>query len=263
MIKFFRNTRKKLLSANKITKYLVYAVGEILLVVVGILIALQVNNWNHKKQEKKEEIKVLKSLLGALQINEKEFERNFQAQTKRFESIEILLFSDLSTTTVNEIDAIIDTSSDNFTFNPSLGLYKAVINTGKIALISNDRLKNKISMLGDLIEDYQENEKIVADYSRRYLYDFFIHHYTVAPEVLGDIRHRSRAEETRDKAFYIQTLKSKKVKNIYFLLMKEMVPVLAEGKNLSNHFRALIESLKREIPQTENTKFNNNGNEAT
>ena len=50
MIKFFRHIRKKLLSENKFSKYLLYAIGEIILVVIGILIALQINNWNeHKK----------------------------------------------------------------------------------------------------------------------------------------------------------------------------------------------------------------------
>lgn len=46
MIKFFRILRKKLVSENKFSKYVLYAVGEIILVVIGILIALQVNNWN-------------------------------------------------------------------------------------------------------------------------------------------------------------------------------------------------------------------------
>ena len=46
MIKFFRKIRQKLLTENKFSKYLLYAIGEIVLVVIGILIALQINNWN-------------------------------------------------------------------------------------------------------------------------------------------------------------------------------------------------------------------------
>jgi hypothetical protein len=46
MIKLFRRIRQRLLSENKITKYLLYAIGEIMLVVIGILIALQINNAN-------------------------------------------------------------------------------------------------------------------------------------------------------------------------------------------------------------------------
>ena len=50
MIKFFRRIRQKLLSENKFSKYLIYAIGEIILVVIGILIALQINNWNEGRK---------------------------------------------------------------------------------------------------------------------------------------------------------------------------------------------------------------------
>ncbi|MGX1927929.1 DUF6090 family protein [Flagellimonas sp. 2504JD4-2] len=50
MIKFFRKIRQKLLIENRFSKYLVYAIGEIILVVIGILIALQINNWNEERK---------------------------------------------------------------------------------------------------------------------------------------------------------------------------------------------------------------------
>ena len=52
MINFFRKTRKQLAAENKVVKYLRYSIGEIILVVIGILIALSINNWNEaRKQE--------------------------------------------------------------------------------------------------------------------------------------------------------------------------------------------------------------------
>ena len=61
MIKFFRHIRQNLIMENKTGKYLKYAVGEIVLVVIGILIALQVNNWN---ENRKTEIKIKNSLIA-------------------------------------------------------------------------------------------------------------------------------------------------------------------------------------------------------
>ena len=55
MIKFFRRIRKRLINENQISKYLIYALGEIILVVIGILIALQINNWNIYNKLKVEE----------------------------------------------------------------------------------------------------------------------------------------------------------------------------------------------------------------
>jgi len=59
MIRFFRNVRQKLAAENNVSKYLRYAIGEILLVVIGILIALQVNNWNEGRKDKKFEQEIL------------------------------------------------------------------------------------------------------------------------------------------------------------------------------------------------------------
>jgi hypothetical protein len=51
MVKFFRNIRSRLLAEGKITNYIKYGIGEIVLVVIGILIALQINNWNENKKK--------------------------------------------------------------------------------------------------------------------------------------------------------------------------------------------------------------------
>ena len=66
MIKFFRPLRRSLIQENKMGKYFKYAIGEIILVVIGILIALQINNWNENKKSKKDERYVLTEVLKNL-----------------------------------------------------------------------------------------------------------------------------------------------------------------------------------------------------
>ena len=61
MIKFFRKTRFNLMEQNKTGKYFKYAIGEILLVVIGILIALSINNWNENQQHKKLKVNITKT----------------------------------------------------------------------------------------------------------------------------------------------------------------------------------------------------------
>lgn len=70
MINFFRKSRKKLADDNRPIKYLRYAIGEIVLVVIGILIALQINNWNEVQNEKKVELGYMKNLLEDLKADE-------------------------------------------------------------------------------------------------------------------------------------------------------------------------------------------------
>ena len=69
MIKFFRKNRQRLLTENKFSKYLIYAIGEIALVMIGILLAVQVNNWNESRKDVKREIKMLNDLQNDINNN--------------------------------------------------------------------------------------------------------------------------------------------------------------------------------------------------
>ena len=66
MIKFFRKIRQKLLSENKFSKYLIYAIGEIILVVIGILIAIQINEWNRDRKLYQEELEGYQLIINDL-----------------------------------------------------------------------------------------------------------------------------------------------------------------------------------------------------
>ncbi|PIX09463.1 MAG: hypothetical protein COZ75_06590, partial [Flavobacteriaceae bacterium CG_4_8_14_3_um_filter_34_10] len=72
MIKFFRNIRKKLIEQSKVRNYIFYAIGEIVLVVIGILIALQVNNFKESKAQKSQEAVYLKFILDDLLLQKQE-----------------------------------------------------------------------------------------------------------------------------------------------------------------------------------------------
>ena len=86
MIKFFRKIRQKLLSENKFSKYLIYAIGEIVLVVIGILIAVQINNWNENWKKEKLKVSYKISLINdlssdTLKLNELIAKNNSELET--------------------------------------------------------------------------------------------------------------------------------------------------------------------------------------
>lgn len=89
MIKFFRKIRYKLMSENKIGRYIKYAIGEIVLVVIGILIALQINDWNENRKERKLEKEFLIGLKETLQID---LQRNLHSQQINKEALNSMHF---------------------------------------------------------------------------------------------------------------------------------------------------------------------------
>jgi len=93
MIKLFRNIRQNLLNEGKTTKYFKYAIGEILLVVIGILIALQINNWNEKQKKKKQ----LDTIYTTIEQNLKTDLKSIKVPIEFYERLDSTLTSILTT----------------------------------------------------------------------------------------------------------------------------------------------------------------------
>lgn len=91
MIKFFRKIRQNLLSEGKTGKYLKYAIGETLLVMIGILLALQVNTWNEKRKSNKFENLILVELLNTIKTDISTINKTKQGNLKAQESCKIIL----------------------------------------------------------------------------------------------------------------------------------------------------------------------------
>ena len=91
MIKLFKNIRKKLAAENKVPAYLRYAIGEIILVVIGILIALQINNWNEQRKAKIIEAIFFEDVLQDLKKDQDRLEYYELFHTKRAEYLDTLL----------------------------------------------------------------------------------------------------------------------------------------------------------------------------
>ena len=91
MLTFFRRIRKGLLDGGKTRRYLLYAIGEIALVVIGILIALQINNWNEQRKYRALEDTTLTEIRISLQHATDELSKMIESNSLKFESCMILL----------------------------------------------------------------------------------------------------------------------------------------------------------------------------
>lgn len=147
MLKFFRHIRKSLIERNQMGKYFKYAIGEILLVVIGILIALQINNWNEKRKSK-EAVKIaIESLISDLKKDTIQLRLDLSYINKdftRLKDFKLRLTHPLAT-----IDSVRHIARYEYSpfFDPSNTLNRntitSILNTGRIDDFDQD-LKNKI-----------------------------------------------------------------------------------------------------------------------
>jgi len=151
MIKFFRQIRKSLLMENKTSKYLKYAIGEIVLVVIGILIALQINNWNEKRKQKQVELELLTSLVTDLDGNIEALHRLIKFDSMVVKSNEniIAILNDKNSKYHDSLELEFGRSIRSGDFKTQKLTYESLKSIG-FNTISNTKVRNEIIKLYDM-----------------------------------------------------------------------------------------------------------------
>ena len=180
MLKFFRRIRKRLLESGKIRNYSLYAIGEIVLVVIGILIALQINNWNENRKEKAIAADYLTALKNEFQANIADLERVIVEADSVFKN-SLSIFQNFTKTngkpnlTEKEINTFLVTALHQVEFRPQMGVINDIINSGKTSLFKNDTLRNFISSWEgaiQIIQGYEVSLHGGQDFMVNHLYEY-------------------------------------------------------------------------------------------
>jgi hypothetical protein len=206
MLKFFRKIRKNLLTENKFSKYLFYAIGEILLVVIGILIALSINNWNNGRIERKEEEKSYlnikrqiiddkNDLLKVIDYNDY-FSRAYQY------GIKIIMSGNRS-----KIDslALVTMSLSQFSdFHNSGNIYQTLVNSGDLKLLKNSKITSAVQKL--------ETTYVFTNKLENIHWELIINE--LSPELKGVIDYTTVKAVEPDKLYSIE------LQNIFFEIIE-------------------------------------------
>lgn len=169
MIRFFRRIRQKLLTQNKFSKYLIYAVGEIILVMIGILLAFQVNSWKEQRDNSDLEKVMMKNL-------NTEFEKNLQKlkalriqYNETDKSIRLLMsFMKMTSGDLEKIntDSLISKAIDVYDYNPTQNSLTEIIATGNLKLITNDSLKTMLLEWSAELNEKEESWQTLDDFNQ-------------------------------------------------------------------------------------------------
>ena len=249
MIKLFRNIRKKLPEQGKTTNYLKYAIGEIILVVIGILIALSINNWNEKRKASIEEKAILESLSQNLKLSKEQSESLISEEIK-LKNLIILVLGIDNATPNNYLDEITDAIFADAVWNlnsdqPTFSAYNNLKNTNKLSLIKNKKINEKFTnlefhqkRLQDILNDRLDVHQIRID-------NILENDINFIPLLKSNIPTINIEKETPNN--YKQVLEDKRIRNIIGMKLTFTQDVLSYRENLDKEINELIILIDKEI----------------
>lgn len=238
MIKLFRKIRQNLLAEGKTTKYFKYAIGEIVLVVIGILIAFSINNWNEQRKYKNLEVSMLIEIRASFQESLQEINDMIQINEKYVENYTILLeYSNNKLPYDQSLDSYF--GQLEYWASPYFN-YSAfeTLKTLGAELISNDSLKKRIIRMYDrdlefLVNDYDKSE---WNYSTAVVHPFF------SKNLERDIKNNNALAND-----YNELMKNAEFKNIITSLIVMRSNGVRRSQDLKLTLVNLIEDISREI----------------
>jgi len=249
MTKFFRTIRQQMLSNDKVSRYIIYALGEIVLVVIGILIALQINNWNESEKIKQQEQIILKNILEDLEKDKLGLNRIIEIRTSKANSAKIL-------TSYHE-GAKIDKLSDYYFHwtnvlywqfhHPRNVTFEELVNSGNVSIIRNIKIKE---LLLEINVAYQELFE-----TRRHMYeDYMMYLYSPYASILdyGDgiaVWTNPNSTLALSEADVRTALKNKTIKNGLILAHFNNIGLKDLDVKILEHVELTIGLIKKEVNQ--------------
>jgi|AntRauTorckE6833_2_1112554.scaffolds.fasta_scaffold03766_7 hypothetical protein len=249
MLKFFRTIRKNLIEQDTVRKYLLYAIGEILLVVIGILIALQVNTWNENRKIANEEQAILTRLLDDLKFAKTESERFIIRENEDINRLKLILGNPQESAAFLQepnqdklfYDAVWDLSFDI----PVIITYKDLQNAGDTGKIRDSGLRAGLSemglktlMLESIIDDrlsvHQSRIDKIVEYELNFL------PLLAAKKSLNEIH-------PGDPNDYIELMQKSNVRNLLGIKLDLTIMVLNLREGLDQQLAQVIEMVESEI----------------
>ncbi len=244
MIKFFPKIRQKLFTENKFSKYLLYAIGEIILVMIGILLALQVNNLNQERLNAIEEQFILQDISNELQAykfhnnNGRNLQENILSATKRLLIIINTSPSNLPIMQINEdIDLLLRSWMTGS--STSTNIYDVLIGGGKLVLLSSKKLPNKLAELKRHFGSIYTREMMQARFVNEQLAPFLNQYVVRRPWKSTDLSVDSTFQTNRFVSNYEDLLNSQEFYNLLVDLIRHSNYVVRVYNRIENNINEI------------------------
>ena len=161
MIKFFRKIRQNLLAEGKTGKFFKYAIGEILLIVIGILIALSINNWNEKRKDNNLKHTFLLKLKSNLQDDISSFEEVEKINEQYLMHIDsaLTIINNHKSYNTRDLQKHLKSLTRSSPFNTNRIAFDNLLSIGKVNIIESDSITEKLFAYYKEVQDVKESVK--------------------------------------------------------------------------------------------------------
>ena len=247
MIKFFRRIRQQLLAEGNTGKYIKYAIGEIILVVIGILIALQINNQNELRKEQGITNKYLQGFVDDLTADRLLLDTLIYVRNKQHVCAETLIKS------VERKEIHLDSFYNNYyylfpfyKFSPSTNTLEEVLNSSQLRLITDENIKTKLLELRNLYsrikvgEEHVYEDRAVYLYNHRTLDHIEFNGLYLNAEKKSFLKSKDIEQYKKDAKYFMN---DRHFKNFMILLkfnLDYQIPILVEARKECNLIIELI-----------------------
>ena len=182
MLSPFRRFRKVFVGSSQFRKYSLYALGEILLVMVGILLALQVNNWNEERRDRKQESTILSNLRDEFQLNMDLLIEKREATLNSFNatlSLMNLVAQPESEIKNHNIDSLLYWTIENDKYAPTQNALNDLIQSGRLELIRNPVLKNLLYEWSNQVQEHDQDFETADLHAKDYVVPYLTRNYSM------------------------------------------------------------------------------------
>ncbi len=246
MIKFFRKIRYDLMEKNKTGKYLKYAIGEIILVVIGILIALSINNWNENNKSRNSEKILLSNLKEEFNFNLKELEKTkkrIDNSTYQLKELLNLFGTDTDSIPIEYLDKLIYDGLWGPTLDSNQDVFNSIYDNGKMDLITNPKLKEMLLSWGSKMKDFEHAETSMSTNLNRNVMPKMEKLIALRnPENFGSTKGLENSKILADNRTVLTNLEAE---NVFFNHLWELENVASLYPSLSSSIENIIDELKK------------------
>lgn len=251
MISFFRNIRQKFLSESKFSKFLIYSIGEIVLVVIGILIAIQLDSWRDTKQQDLKTQHLNQRLIEQVIQNIDQAHEAIEATNKQYDGITTLMMivgKPYQVYNPQKLDSLIYYSIVDYDLELNMEILNEARDNGSINSINNDPLRVALYNLTSIVTLIEQRIQIANTNNNNYMVPYFYKNisFRTLNSSLSESYRKQIGDSKLEKSNYEKIMMDREFENLLYTRLTYSEEMLTHYQDLLDYLEYTKQLLDKE-----------------